>query len=156
VCISLNSSLLQQFIPYRQIKNSGSFGPLIFVVSLAALHRHVKLALHKLTKSKTEDLGRRILLTPSSEWSKKSSWTNLNIMAEISSSTSIHVHRYCTVVVFFNPLNAELNPICHLLALLGGATIAVVSRLRVKLFCNVWVCVCVGFVMCGCVYVWDL
>jgi hypothetical protein len=31
-----------------------------------------------------------------------------------------------------NPLNAELNPICHLLALLGGATILVVSRLRVK------------------------
>ena len=22
--------------------------------------------------------------------------------------------------------------------------------------CNVWVCVCVGFVMCGCVYVWIL
>jgi len=21
-------------------------------------------------------------------------------------------------------------------------------------FCDVWVCVCVGFVMCGCVYVW--
>ena len=34
--------------------------------------------------------------------------------------------------VDFNPLNAELNPICHLLALLGGATIVVVSRLRVK------------------------
>ena len=32
----------------------------------------------------------------------------------------------------FNPLNAEINPICHLLALLGGATIVVVSRLRVK------------------------
>ena len=32
----------------------------------------------------------------------------------------------------FNPLNAELNPICHLLALLGGVTIVVVSRLRVK------------------------
>ena len=31
-----------------------------------------------------------------------------------------------------NPLNAELNPICHLQALLGGATIVVVSRLRVK------------------------
>ena len=31
-----------------------------------------------------------------------------------------------------NPLNAELNPICHLLALLGGATIVAVSRLRVK------------------------
>ena len=33
----------------------------------------------------------------------------------------------------FNPLNAELNPIYHLLALLGGATIVVVSRLRVKI-----------------------
>jgi hypothetical protein len=32
----------------------------------------------------------------------------------------------------FNPLNAELNPICHLLALLGGASIVVVNRLRVK------------------------
>jgi hypothetical protein len=35
-------------------------------------------------------------------------------------------------IIFFNPLNAELNPICHLLTLLGGATIVVVSRLRVK------------------------
>jgi hypothetical protein len=34
----------------------------------------------------------------------------------------------------FNPLNAELNPSCHLLALLGGATIVVVSRLRVNIF----------------------
>ena len=33
---------------------------------------------------------------------------------------------------YINPLNAELNPICHLLALLGGATIVVVSWLRVK------------------------
>ena len=32
-----------------------------------------------------------------------------------------------------NPLNAELNPICHLLALLEGATVVVVSRLRVNL-----------------------
>ena len=23
-------------------------------------------------------------------------------------------------------------------------------------FCNVWVCVCVGFVKCGCVFVWVL
>jgi hypothetical protein len=34
----------------------------------------------------------------------------------------------------FNPLNAELNRICHLLALLGGSTIVVVSRLRVNTF----------------------
>jgi len=33
---------------------------------------------------------------------------------------------------YINPLNAKLNPICHLLALLGGATIVVVSRLRVN------------------------
>jgi len=26
----------------------------------------------------------------------------------------------------------------------------------VCVFCNVWLCVCVGFVMCGCVYVWGL
>jgi len=32
----------------------------------------------------------------------------------------------------FKGLNAELNPICHLIALLRGATIVVVSRLRVK------------------------
>jgi len=31
-----------------------------------------------------------------------------------------------------NPLNAELNPICHLLALLRAHHIFYVSRLRVK------------------------
>jgi hypothetical protein len=36
--------------------------------------------------------------------------------------------------VYINPLNAELNPICHLLALLGGTNIVVVSRLRVNPF----------------------
>ena len=34
--------------------------------------------------------------------------------------------------LILNPLNSELNPICHLLALLGGATIVVVSMLGVK------------------------
>jgi hypothetical protein len=33
-----------------------------------------------------------------------------------------------------NPLNAELNPICHLLALLGAHHILHVSRIRVKEF----------------------
>jgi hypothetical protein len=37
----------------------------------------------------------------------------------------------------FNPLNAELNNICHFLALLGGATIVVVIRLRVNLVTHV-------------------
>jgi hypothetical protein len=34
--------------------------------------------------------------------------------------------------VSFNPLNTELNPICHLLALLGAHLIFHVSRMRVK------------------------
>jgi len=34
---------------------------------------------------------------------------------------------------FLNPLNVELNPICHLLALLGAHHILHVSRIRVKL-----------------------
>jgi hypothetical protein len=32
----------------------------------------------------------------------------------------------------FNPLNAELNPICHLLAFLGAHPILHVSRIRDK------------------------
>jgi hypothetical protein len=34
--------------------------------------------------------------------------------------------------MFLNPLNAELNPICHLLALLGAHHILHVSRVRVN------------------------
>jgi len=33
---------------------------------------------------------------------------------------------------FVNPLNAELNPICHLLALLGAHHFLHISRIRVK------------------------
>jgi len=34
--------------------------------------------------------------------------------------------------LLINPLNAELNPTCHLLALLGDHHILHVSRIRVK------------------------
>ena len=37
------------------------------------------------------------------------------------------------LVQSFNPLNAELNPICYLLALLGAHHFLHVSRIRVKL-----------------------
>ena len=40
--------------------------------------------------------------------------------------------RILCLIAKINPLNAELNPICHLQALLGGVTVVVVSRLRVK------------------------
>jgi len=37
------------------------------------------------------------------------------------------------VQCYVNPLNAELNPICYLLALLGAHHFLHVSRIRVKL-----------------------
>jgi hypothetical protein len=40
---------------------------------------------------------------------------------------------FYTYIFELNPLNAELNPICHLLALLGDHHILHVSRIRVKL-----------------------
>jgi hypothetical protein len=45
-----------------------------------------------------------------------------------------------------NPSNTELNPICHLLTLLGAHHILHVSRIRVKVchprcvLCKVWRC----------------
>ena len=36
------------------------------------------------------------------------------------------------IIYLFNPLNAKLNPICHLLALLGAHHILHVSRIRVN------------------------
>jgi len=37
-------------------------------------------------------------------------------------------------MLLINPLNAELNPICHLLALLGAHHILHVSRISVKIY----------------------
>ena len=45
-----------------------------------------------------------------------------------------HVQASTGMKFTFSPLHAELNPICHLLTLLGGANIVVVSRLRVKIY----------------------
>jgi hypothetical protein len=38
----------------------------------------------------------------------------------------------CAFCLYINPLNAELIPICHLLALLGAHHILHISRVRVK------------------------
>ena len=46
--------------------------------------------------------------------------------------TSILVEILQKVAKLFNPSNIELNPICHLLALLGAHHILHVSRIRVK------------------------
>jgi hypothetical protein len=47
--------------------------------------------------------------------------------------TYIHRNVYAYYSLF-SPLNAQLNPICHLLALLGAHHILHVSRIRVKDF----------------------
>jgi len=50
-------------------------------------------------------------------------------------------HHHAPLLQKFDPLNAELNPICHLLALLGAHHILHVSRKRVKKhksICNMW------------------
>ena len=43
--------------------------------------------------------------------------------------------KYSYRVIIINPLNAELNPICHLLALLGVHHFLHVSRIRVNVYC---------------------
>jgi len=44
----------------------------------------------------------------------------------------LFIAAYSSAHLCFNPLNAELNPICHLLPLLGAHHIFHVSRIRVK------------------------
>ena len=47
-----------------------------------------------------------------------------------------HIISYHIILyIIFNPLNAELNPICHLLALLGAHHILHVRRVRVNTDC---------------------
>jgi hypothetical protein len=66
------------------------------------------------------------LIVRLSRWSKPDLRNNLHKAA--------HFCFGYPVLKFYNiiPLNAEINHICHLLALLGGAIIVVVSRLRVN------------------------
>ena len=49
-----------------------------------------------------------------------------------------------------NPLNSELNPICHLLALLGAHHIIHFSRIRVNLRQYVALCYCVAYMYLTC------
>jgi len=42
------------------------------------------------------------------------------------------IKKWCKFTRGINPLNAELNPICHFLALLGAHHIFHISRIRVK------------------------
>ena len=55
----------------------------------------------------------------------------INLREEESQSFTIYCS-FTLVLYCFNPLNAELNPICGLLALLGAHHFLHVSRIRVK------------------------
>jgi hypothetical protein len=44
----------------------------------------------------------------------------------------MHSRAGAELPISINPLNAQLNPVCHLLALLGAHHIFHVSRIRVK------------------------
>ena len=51
--------------------------------------------------------------------------------------SAVRTQNYTSVRLAFNPLNVELNPICHLPALLGAHHILHVSRIRVNVGLNV-------------------
>jgi len=47
----------------------------------------------------------------------------------------MHIHGHW--LIYVNPLNAKLNPILHLLALLGAHPILHPSRVKVKIHSNI-------------------
>ena len=54
------------------------------------------------------------------------------IMCHGSKLCSLQAQKHEFWTISINPLNAELNPICHLLALLGAHHILHIRRIRVK------------------------
>jgi len=50
----------------------------------------------------------------------------------LTAQSSLSTEKSPSTGNFFKPLNAELNPICHLLALLGAHHILHISRIMVK------------------------
>jgi len=62
------------------------------------------------------------------------------LVSILSQTNRVHTRSSYLSLIHFNPLNAEVNPICHLLALLGDHRILHVSRIRVntwRYFCRV-------------------
>jgi hypothetical protein len=58
------------------------------------------------------------------------------ITATYSLNYAVWKYWITAIHVLFNPLNAELTAICHLLALLGARHILHVSRIRFKAVCS--------------------
>ena len=62
----------------------------------------------------------------------------VHLLSEINGDFSRYIYIYIYIHSYIhtrlNPLNTELNPICHLLALVGAHHILHVSRVRVNIF----------------------
>jgi len=60
---------------------------------------------------------------------------NINRLVFITETECVYcaVRTGCLSEMRLNPLNADLNPICHVLALLGAHHILHISRIRVNL-----------------------
>ena len=58
-------------------------------------------------------------------------WSFISLLIHLPSLIS-------TFKYYLNSLNAESNPICHMLALLGAHHILHISRIRVKHFIQKW------------------
>jgi hypothetical protein len=65
-------------------------------------------------------------------WNKESNFRNTVTDVFFRISPLVFLQAYSFNVAGFKPFNAELKPICHLLALLGAHHILHVSRIRVK------------------------
>jgi hypothetical protein len=57
-------------------------------------------------------------------------WKYDKVLTQTPTDTAYVIN--AAVSRLFNPLNTKLNPICHLLALLGAHPILHISRIRVK------------------------
>jgi hypothetical protein len=87
-------------------------------------------------------------------------WWGEAVMNDLYYTTMYERKIVCS---WFNPLNAELNPICHMLALLGAHPILHVSRIRVKdvwfkseEYCVLWIFGLYSVSMCSVKLVIDL
>ena len=63
----------------------------------------------------------------------ESTWPSAKLITRLCKCVEFYPHSFMRLpVVMFNSLNAEINPICHLLALLRAHHILHVSRVRVN------------------------
>jgi len=73
----------------------------------------------KLIRSRREKRGMKVL--------------RVIVLHYIQQPSRLHFEQFRPFRTQLNPLNAELNPICHLLALLGAHLIFHVRRIRVNM-----------------------